>query len=201
MPHDMSTMVARRSLPRHLRNSMRQTRGSPRQCPVDVTGGSHTGGTWPEYARRVTTGVVMRVLIVDDDDGDALIIGDVLRGSTRPVLVDRVADGQEALDFLRRVGGYRDAIRPDVILLDLNMPRVDGRQTLAEVKSDPELLSIPVVVLTTSGEPADIVDSYREHANAYVTKPLILDELEAAVRQVSRFYGEIAVLPPEPPPT
>jgi CheY-like chemotaxis protein len=138
----------------------------------------------------------MRILVVDDDDADALMISEALGESELPTTVDRVADGQEALEFLRRP----DSPRPDLILLDLNMPRMDGRQTLAAVKTDPALQTIPVVVLTTSGAAPDILASYHHRANAYVTKPLNLDDFESVVIRINRFYGETAILPPVAPP-
>ncbi len=106
-----------------------------------------------------------------------------------------VSDGQEALQFLRREGKHAEANRPDLILLDLNMPRVDGRQVLAEVKADERLRLIPIVVLTTSKADTDILSSYTLQANAYVTKPIDLDEFENVVRNIDEFFGQIVVLP------
>lgn len=137
----------------------------------------------------------LRILVVDDDDADALMIDEALASLTSPVTISRVSDGQQALDYLRNAAGYRGAERPDVILLDLNMPRKDGRETLTEIKSDDALKAIPVVVLTTSAADVDIVSSYQHRANAYVTKPLDFDEFQAAVRGIERFYREVAVLP------
>jgi CheY-like chemotaxis protein len=138
----------------------------------------------------------LQILVVDDDDADALMIEEALENSEMSTTVSRVADGREALDYLHRLGDYRDAHRPDLILLDLNMPRMDGRETLAAIKTDDELKAIPVVILTTSGAAPDIVASYQHRANAYVTKPFGLDDFEATVRQINRFYREVAVLPP-----
>ncbi len=138
----------------------------------------------------------LRILVVDDDDADALMIEEALESSETHTLVSRVADGREALDYLNRSAPYSDAHRPDLILLDLNMPRMDGRETLAAIKSDDQLKAIPVVILTTSGAAPDIVASYQHRANAYVTKPFNLDDFEATVRQIDRFYREVAVLPP-----
>jgi CheY-like chemotaxis protein len=111
-----------------------------------------------------------------------------------------VNDGEEAVAFLRKTGEYADAPRPDVVLLDLNMPRMDGRQVLAEIKADDELRSIPIVVLTTSQSPADIVSSYSLHANAYVTKPMNLDDLTEVVHKIDYFFARIAALPTPRPP-
>jgi CheY-like chemotaxis protein len=137
----------------------------------------------------------LHILVVDDDDADAMMITEALDAVDTPATVRRVADGRQALDYLRRSIDYPDAPRPDLILLDLNMPRMGGRETLAEIKTDDELKAIPVVVLTTSSALTDIEDSYRHRANAYVTKPMDLDEFEAAVREINRFYRDTAVLP------
>jgi CheY-like chemotaxis protein len=137
----------------------------------------------------------LQILVVDDDDADALMISEALEASNNQASIERVSDGREAMDYLRREGQYHSAMRPDLILLDLNMPRMDGRETLAAIKSDEQLKAIPVVVLTTSGATPDIVSSYQHRANAYVTKPFGLDDFEATVRQIDRFYREIATLP------
>ena len=137
----------------------------------------------------------LQILVVDDDDADALMISEALEQSERQTNVERVADGREALDYLRREGKFAEAPRPDLILLDLNMPRMDGRETLAAIKTDDKLKAIPVVILTTSGAAPDIASSYEHRANAYVTKPFSLDDFEATVRQIDRFYREIASLP------
>ena len=137
----------------------------------------------------------LQILVVDDDDADALMISEALESANTQAVVERVADGREALDYLRRQGRFAQAHRPDLILLDLNMPRMDGRETLAAIKSDEQLKAIPVVILTTSGATPDIVSSYQHRANAYVTKPFGLDDFEATVRQIDRFYREVATLP------
>ena len=137
----------------------------------------------------------LQILVVDDDDADALMITEALAATDGDSRVDRVADGREALDYLRGVGQFTEASRPDLILLDLNMPRMDGRETLTAIKSDERLKAIPVVILTTSGAAPDIASSYKHRANAYVTKPFGLDDFEATVRQIDRFYREIASLP------
>jgi CheY-like chemotaxis protein len=143
----------------------------------------------------MTTGRVLSVLLVDDDEGDLLMIQEALDSGTAAHEIHVAHDGQEALDFLRRQGRFGDAPRPDLVLLDLNMPRMDGRQVLAAVKVDQELRKIPIVVLTTSRAPADIASSYDLHANAYVTKPMSLDDLTAVVKGIDDFFGGIADLP------
>lgn len=137
----------------------------------------------------------LNVLVVDDDDADALMIEESLGTIAVPPVIHRVVDGREAMDYLRRTGAWADAERPDLILLDLNMPRMDGREVLADIKTDEALKAIPVVVLTTSAAVADITASYIHHANAFVTKPMDLDGFETVVRQIDRFYREVALLP------
>src|SRR3954470_5519663 len=137
----------------------------------------------------------LQILVVDDDDADALMISEALESSNTQTSVERVTDGREAMDYLRREGRFADAHRPDLILLDLNMPRMDGRETLEAIKTDDQLKSIPVIILTTSGATPDIVSSYQHRANAYVTKPFGLDDFEATVRQINRFFRDIASLP------
>jgi CheY-like chemotaxis protein len=139
---------------------------------------------------------LLSILVVDDDDADAMMIEEALELSDATVQVSRVGDGREALDYLRRTGGNPDAQRPDLILLDLNMPRMDGHQALVAIKADDELKSIPVVILTTSGASSDVLSSYQHQANAYVTKPMELAGFETAVGQISRFYRDVALLPP-----
>jgi CheY-like chemotaxis protein len=137
----------------------------------------------------------LQILVVDDDDADALMISEALEAAETHAKVERVADGREALDYLRGEGRYTEPSRPDLILLDLNMPRMDGRETLAAIKTDDLLKAIPVVILTTSGAAPDIAASYQQRANAYVTKPFGLEDFESTVRQIDRFYREVATLP------
>lgn len=137
----------------------------------------------------------VRILVVDDDPGDVLMIEEALEDSDVDKVIDVVNDGQEAMEFLRREGRHTEARRPDVILLDLNMPRMDGRQVLGEVKQDEDLRTIPIVVLTTSNADTDIVGSYTLQANAYVTKPIDLDDFNDVVRRIDEFFGRVVVLP------
>ncbi|MDQ0757929.1 MULTISPECIES: response regulator [Streptomyces] len=135
------------------------------------------------------------VLLVEDDPGDELMTREAFEDNKIGNTLHVVRDGEEALDFLYRRGDHTDAPRPDLILLDLNLPKYDGRQVLEKIKSDPELSHIPVVVLTTSAAEEDILRSYKLHANAYVTKPVDLDQFIAAVRQIDDFFVQVVRLP------
>jgi len=137
----------------------------------------------------------IQVLLVEDDPGDELMTREAFEDNKINNTLHVVRDGQEALDFLYRAGPYADAPRPDLILLDLNLPKYDGRQVLQRIKSDEALAHIPVVVLTTSSAEEDILRSYRLHANAYVTKPVGLDQFIAAVRQIDEFFVSVVRLP------
>ncbi|CAM5698427.1 DNA-binding response regulator OS=Streptomyces alboniger OX=132473 GN=CP975_17080 PE=4 SV=1 [Streptomyces alboniger] len=135
------------------------------------------------------------VLLVEDDPGDELMTREAFEDNKIGNTLHVVRDGEEALDFLYRRGEHTGAPRPDLILLDLNLPKYDGRQVLERIKSDPDLTDIPVVVLTTSAAEEDILRSYKLHANAYVTKPVDLDQFIAAVRQIDDFFVQVVRLP------
>ncbi|WP_375481882.1 response regulator [uncultured Jatrophihabitans sp.] len=137
------------------------------------------------------------VLLVEDDAGDVIIAQEALRAGQVDTRLSIVSDGVEAMAFLHREGEYRDAERPDLILLDLNLPRKSGHEVLAEVKADPALRSIPVVVLTTSAAVEDVARSYEQYANVYVTKPVDFDHFTAVVKQIDSFFSEVARLPPQ----
>jgi CheY-like chemotaxis protein len=139
-----------------------------------------------------------RVLLVDDDPGDTLMIREAIETFAPETDLATVGDGVDALRYLRGQDEFADSPRPDLVLLDLNMPRKDGREVLAEVKADTKLRAIPVVVLTTSAAAQDILRSYQLHANAYVTKPTDMDGLTAVVRCIERFFGRIVQAPPYP---
>ncbi|MGW0790665.1 response regulator [Streptomyces sp. NPDC002911] len=138
----------------------------------------------------------IEVLLVEDDPGDELMTREAFEDNKIRNTLHVVRDGQEALDFLYRQGKYGDAPRPDLVLLDLNLPKYDGRQVLERIKTDPELALIPVVVLTTSSAEEDILRSYKLHANAYVTKPVDLEQFIGAVRQIDDFFVSVVRLPP-----
>ena len=137
----------------------------------------------------------IEVLLVEDDPGDELMTREAFEDNKIRNTLHVVRDGEEALDFLYRRGAHASAPRPDLILLDLNLPKYDGREVLQVIKSDDELAHIPVVVLTTSSAEEDILRSYRLHANAYVTKPVDLDQFIAAVRQIDEFFVTVVKLP------
>jgi CheY-like chemotaxis protein len=135
------------------------------------------------------------VLLVDDDPGDTLMIREAFEHNKVKNALECVADGVQALRYLRREGEYANASRPDLILLDLNLPRKDGREVLAEIKGDPQLATIPVVVLTTSHAEEDVLRSYQLHANAYVTKPVDFERFIEVVRQIDEFFVTVVKLP------
>jgi CheY-like chemotaxis protein len=137
----------------------------------------------------------MQVLLVEDDPGDALMIREAFEQHAITHTLHHVADGVEALEFLYRTGAHGDAPRPDMILLDLNLPRKDGREVLEEVKGDSALRSIPIIVLTTSEADEDILRSYDLHANAYVTKPVDFEHFMEVVRRTDDFFANVAKLP------
>ena len=138
---------------------------------------------------------IVNVLLVEDDPGDVLMTREAFDEYLHNRL-DVVNDGAEALSYLRREAPHEKAPRPDLILLDLNLPRRDGREVLQEVKDDPDLRHIPVIVLTTSQAEEDVLRSYQLHANAYVTKPVDFDRFIAVVRQIDEFFVSVVKLPP-----
>ncbi|WP_420130455.1 response regulator [Longimicrobium sp.] len=142
----------------------------------------------------------IEVLLVEDNPGDVRLTREALRDGKVHNNLSVAPDGVEALAFLRREGRYADAPRPDVILLDLNLPRKDGREVLEEVKADPSLRNIPVVILTSSEAERDIAQAYALHANCYITKPVDLDQFIHVVRSIEDFWFTIVKLPPEPRP-
>ncbi|GAA0269908.1 response regulator [Actinomadura nitritigenes] len=142
-----------------------------------------------------TTVQPITVLLVEDDPGDELMTREAFEHNKVGNALHVVRDGAEALDFLYRRGDHAAAPRPDLVLLDLNLPKRDGREVLEEIKSHPGLAAIPVVVLTTSSAEEDILRSYRLHANAYVTKPVDFDRFIDAIRQIDDFFVTVVRLP------
>ena len=138
---------------------------------------------------------VVEILMVEDNPADARLTEEALKEGLLRNRLHLARDGVEAMQFLRREEPFSDAPRPDVVLLDLNLPRKDGREVLAEIKTDPDLKQIPVVVLTTSEAEQDIVKSYALHANCYVTKPVDLQRFIEIVHQIETFWLQIVKLP------
>ena len=141
-------------------------------------------------------GATIDVLLVEDDPGDVLMTQEAFEEHQVGNRLAVVSDGAEALAYLRREGRYADAVRPDLVLLDLNLPRLDGLEVLEEIKKDVDLCQIPVVVLTTSQADEDVLRSYQLHANAYVTKPVDFERFIAVVRQIDQFFVSVVKLPP-----
>jgi len=136
------------------------------------------------------------ILLVDDDKGDVLLTTKALQQGKLCNTIHIAGDGVEAMDFLCRRGEYRDAPRPDLILLDLNMPRKDGREVLEEMKQDAALRTIPIVILTTSDADQDILRSYHLHANSYVTKPVGMEKFINVVSEIKGYWFSVVKLPP-----
>jgi CheY-like chemotaxis protein len=141
-------------------------------------------------------GKTVDILLVEDSPGDARLAKEALKESKVNNNLFVAIDGEEALDFLNRKNGYSDAPRPDLILLDLNLPKKDGREVLQEIKTDDSLKSIPVVILTVSKAEEDIIRTYNLHANCYITKPLDLNQFIKVVKSIEDFWLSIVKLPP-----
>ena len=138
----------------------------------------------------------VNILLVEDNPGDADLAREALENSKFNNALHVVDDGEKAMSFLHRQGAYVEAPRPDLILLDLNLPKKDGRQVLAEIKADDNLKRIPVVILTTSQAEEDVIRTYDLHANCYITKPIDLNQFLHVVRSIEDFWLSIVILPP-----
>jgi CheY-like chemotaxis protein len=149
-----------------------------------------------ESSERRFGDIMVNVLLVEDNPGDARLAVEALREGGGKVQLHLAQDGVEAMAFLKREGVHCDAPRPDLLLLDLNLPRKDGREVLAEVKNDPALRRIPVVVLTTSQAEQDVMSCYELHANCFITKPVDLDQFINVVRTIEGFWCQTVKLPP-----
>jgi two-component system, chemotaxis family, response regulator Rcp1 len=145
--------------------------------------------------------MALEVLLIEDSPGDVRLTQEAFRAANNSVRLHVANDGVEAMAFLNREGAYAQAPRPDLTLLDLNMPRMDGRQVLALIKNDDGLKTIPTVILTTSTAEDDIVSSYRLHANCYFSKPVQLEDFESLVKTINDFWLTTAKLPREEKPT
>ncbi len=144
-----------------------------------------------------SSGRPVEILLVEDNLGDVGLTRETLKDSKLLNHMSVVNDGVEAMAYLRREGKYVNATRPDLILLDLNLPKKDGREVLAEIKTDEQLRRTPVVVLTTSSAEQDILKTYDLHANCYITKPVNLDQFSAVVKAIEEFWFTIVKLPPQ----
>lgn len=144
---------------------------------------------------RGVSGRAAIILLVDDDPADAHLVRIALESGNSPVEIHHVVDGIEALEFLRRQGPFSDVPRPDLVLLDLNMPRKDGREVLSEMKNDPVLRRIPVVPLTTSADERDVDFCYGAGANAFITKPIDLDKFLSCMQELQVFWFSDVTLP------
>ena len=142
------------------------------------------------------TGKQVDILLVEDNPGDVRLTQEALKEAKVMNELSVVSNGEEALSFLRRRGSFSSAPRPDLIMLDLNLPRMDGREVLAQIKADPDLKRIPVVILTTSSAEKDILVTYNLHANCYITKPVDLDQFLEVVKSIESFWMAIVRLPP-----
>lgn len=139
----------------------------------------------------------MDVLLIEDSPGDVRLTQEAFREANPAIRLHVASDGVEAMAFLQREGTHARSPRPDIILLDLNLPRMDGREVLARIKEDDKLKTIPVVILTTSDAEADITKSYQLKANCYLTKPVQLDQFESLVKSINEFWLTKARLPPQ----
>lgn len=145
--------------------------------------------------QRSKTSRPIQILLVEDNPGDVGLTLEALKEATLPNKLTVVKNGADALSLLRRQGQHASAARPDLILLDLNLPKKDGRKVLAEIKGDDNLKRIPVVILTTSEDEQDVLESYNLHANCYIVKPLDLDRFITVVKSIEDFWLRIVVLP------
>ena len=140
---------------------------------------------------------VVEILLVEDNPGDQRLTREALKEGKIKNNLNIVSDGELAIEYLRKEGKFSDATRPDLILLDLNLPKKDGREVLSVIKSDNNLKRIPVVVLTTSSADQDVIDSYNLNVNCYITKPVDFDQFTNIVKQIGQFWFEIVKLPNE----
>jgi two-component system, chemotaxis family, response regulator Rcp1 len=138
---------------------------------------------------------IFEILLVEDNAGDVRLTQEALSHSKIPSRLNYVVDGEQAISYLTKNGVFKDSTKPDLIILDLNLPKIDGREVLGKIKNNPDLSMIPVVVLTTSSAEQDIKQSYALHANCFITKPLNYDSFDKIVRQIEQFWFETVALP------
>lgn len=138
---------------------------------------------------------IIEVVLIEDNTGDAFLLEEALKETRHEKKLHTFPDGASALAYLRKKGPHAGAATPDLILLDLNLPKMDGREILKELKEDPDLRSIPVIVVTSSSAPADIRNSYMAYANTYIVKPIAIADLRETIRAVEHYWFDIATLP------
>jgi two-component system, chemotaxis family, response regulator Rcp1 len=149
-------------------------------------------------ATEKRTRMPLEILLVDDSPGDVRLTQEAFRDANRTIQLHVASDGVEAMAFLRHEGAHIDAPRPDIVLLDLNLPKMDGREVLANIKGDDSLKTIPTLILTTSDAEADIMKSYQLHANCYLNKPVRFDAFESLVKSINDFWLTKVKLPQQP---
>jgi len=147
---------------------------------------------------HVTGMAAFEILLVEDSPGDVRLTREAFKDAKMHINLHVASDGIEAMALLNREGEYANVPRPDLILLDLNLPRKDGRQVLEEIKANPALMTIPIVILTTSASEEDVLRSYRLHANCYISKPVDLDGFLTVIKSIDNFWLSIVKLPHEP---
>ena len=163
-------------------------------CRRDSEADARDGKT---FMSDTTSSKPADILLVEDDSGDILLTQEAFAQSGFNIRLHTVRDGVEAMAYLRRMPPYEDAVRPDLVLLDLNMPKKDGREVLEEVKQDPELNLIPIAVLTTSDAEEDILKAYHLHANCYIRKPIEMQRFIEVMRELGAFWINTVTLPPK----
>jgi CheY-like chemotaxis protein len=171
--------------------------GNNRKSPSGDLGGRKEAGMDRITGENAMTSKIkpIDILLVEDSEGDVRLIKEALKDGKLNNQLFTVKDGMEAMEFLLKKGKFKNSIRPDIILLDLNLPKKDGREVLADIKSNELLKCIPVVVLTTSSAETDILQTYNLHANCYIVKPLDLDKFIGVVRSIESFWISIVTLP------
>jgi len=137
----------------------------------------------------------VHILLVEDNEGDILLIKEAFDEARMVNKISAVKNGEDAIHYLKKTDGFEDAVTPDLILLDVNLPRKNGHEVLAFIKNDPVLMIIPVIMLTTSSAEKDIMDSYKNHANCYITKPVEISEFLEAITQIENFWIELVKFP------
>ena len=137
----------------------------------------------------------LTILLVEDNEGDIILTLEALKEANVSNTIHVVTDGEEALQYLQKQGRFNNAVTPDLILLDINLPKIDGKEVLAEIKNDADLKVIPVVILTTSSSEKDILESYQHHANCYITKPVDFKNFTHVVNRITNFWISIVQLP------